>query len=144
MARAQEALRSGKALEKFCEMIAQQGGPDRLTDHRHLLPKARYQMPVKSHHQGYVVKVDARQVGLAACALGCGRTRVEDTVDPAVGLVFEKKVGNQVAVGETLLTIYYNDEKHLASAQGYLENAIEVDLRIKAGNFPLIKGTIGG
>lgn len=103
-------IENGKATEKFKEMIRNQGGDDRVVDQPELLPQARYVFDVPSKHTGVVSEMVADQIGIAAMLLGAGRRTKEDTIDYAVGLYLNKKVGDTVSEGESLVTIYANRE----------------------------------
>lgn len=112
-----EILESGQAFAKFREFIAAQGGDTRHIDDPTLLPQAQYQKVVPSPRTGYIAGIDAREVGLTGVELGAGRAKKGDPVDPAVGIVFNRKVGAQVTEGEPLLTIHANDEARLVAAR---------------------------
>lgn len=105
------ALISGKALAKFKEMIRNQGGDETVVDHPTRLLTAPYQIPVRAKKAGIVTKLVANELGIAAMMLGAGRKTKEETIDHAVGLKLHKKVGERVAIGETLLTIYSRTEE---------------------------------
>ncbi|MEO1768675.1 MULTISPECIES: pyrimidine-nucleoside phosphorylase [Enterococcus] len=105
-----KALDSGKALEKFREMIEDQGGDSSVVDHPEKLLTARYQSELPAKETGYVTKLVANEIGIAAMLLGAGRKTKEDAVDHAVGIKLHKKIGEEVVAGESLLTIYANTE----------------------------------
>ena len=105
------ALISGKALAKFKEMIRNQGGDETVVDHPTRLLTAPYQIPVRAKKAGIVTKLVANELGIAAMMLGAGRKTKEEAIDHAVGLKLHKKVGERVAIGETLLTIYSRTEE---------------------------------
>lgn len=105
------ALTSGKALAKFKEMIRNQGGDETVVDHPTRLLTAPYQIPVRAKKAGIVTKLVANELGIAAMMLGAGRKTKEEVIDHAVGLKLHKKVGERVAIGETLLTIYSRTEE---------------------------------
>lgn len=109
-AKLQEALESGAALEKFKEMIRNQGGDAAVVDHPERLLTAKYEFDLPALQEGVVTKIVANEVGVAAMLLGAGRKTKEDRIDYAVGLKLHKKVGDPVAEGESLLTIYANSE----------------------------------
>ena len=109
-AKLQEALESGAALEKFKEMIRNQGGDVAVVDHPERLLTAKYEFDLPALQEGVVTKIVANEVGVAAMLLGAGRKTKEDSIDYAVGLKLHKKVGDPVAEGESLLTIYANSE----------------------------------
>jgi pyrimidine-nucleoside phosphorylase len=114
--RSADLISSGKALEKFRQMIELQGGDPRVVDEPKLLPQAKKSVQVKSPGAGYISGMQCEQIGTACVILGGGRERKEDAVDPAVGIVLHKKVGDAVNADEPLATIHYNDETRAARA----------------------------
>lgn len=122
-----EKLESGAAFAKFDEMVRAQGAPAGWQDK---LPAARYAEDIKAESEGVIIKMDAYKIARAAAALGAGREKVEDTVDPAAGVILRKKVGDAVTAGETILSLYYNDPKLLPSAVVYAREAIEVGKQV--------------
>ena len=104
--RVNAAIGDGRGFLKLCEIVEAQGGdPDALADPA-LLPRAREVREVASRARGLVQAIDAEAIGLAAMALGAGRSRLEDRVDPAAGLLVHKKVGDPVEPGEPLATLH--------------------------------------
>jgi len=114
-------ISSGQALEKFRQMVELQGGDGGVIDHDNRLPQARHTLPVCSAKAGYLASMQCEQIGTACVILGGGRERKEDSVDPAVGIVLHKKVGDRVAAGEPLATIYYNAEAPGTRARQLIE-----------------------
>lgn len=107
----QEVIKNGKAIEKFKTLIEAQGGESSVVDHPEKLASAPYQIALPALKSGYVSKIIADQIGIAAMQLGAGRATKEDIIDPAVGIVLHKKVGDKVTEGEALLTIHANTDK---------------------------------
>ncbi|MCO6545524.1 MAG: pyrimidine-nucleoside phosphorylase [Gilliamella sp.] len=107
----QEVIKNGKAIEKFKTLIEAQGGDSSVVDHPEKLASAPYQIALPALKSGYVSKIIADQIGIAAMQLGAGRATKEDIIDPAVGIVLHKKVGDKVTEGEALLTIHANTDK---------------------------------
>ena len=107
----QEALESGKALAKFKEMIQNQGGDPAIVEHPERILTARYTMELPAKQSGVVSKIVANELGIAAMMLGAGRKTKAEDIDHAVGLKLHKKIGDTVTKGESLLTIYSNDEE---------------------------------
>ena len=103
---AEDALRDGRALAAFKQLIAAQGGDPSVVDNPQLLPQAEYKIPVTATAAGYVTAIDTNALGLAVMQLGGGRAKKDDALDLAVGLVLHKKVGTPVAEGETLAMIH--------------------------------------
>ncbi|MGM0183224.1 pyrimidine-nucleoside phosphorylase [Enterococcus sp. AZ150] len=105
-----EALESGRALEKFKEMIHNQGGDASIVDEPEKLLTARYEIAVPAKKSGVIQQMVANELGIAAMMLGAGRKTKEDEIDHAVGLKLHKKVGESVSEGVVLLTIFSNTE----------------------------------
>ncbi len=101
-----EKIQSGAALNKFKEFIHNQHGNERVVEDLSLLPQAAKQVPVKSPEAGYLKQIRAEAIGVAAMTLGAGREAKDSLIDPAVGVVLEKKIGDQVKDGETLAMIH--------------------------------------
>ena len=121
----QEALESGKALAKFKEMIQNQGGDPTIVEQPERILTARYTMELPAKQSGVVSKIVANELGIAAMMLGAGRKTKEDDIDHAVGLKLHKKIGDTVTKGESLLTIYSNDEE-ISSVIELLYKNIEI------------------
>src|SRR5262249_32615210 len=103
-------IASGEALRKFREMVTLQTGDARVVDDPKRLPQAQHTLDVPAPKAGYVAAIQCEQVGIACVILGGGRERKEDAVDPGVGFVLHKKVGDQVATGEPLCRLHYNSK----------------------------------
>jgi pyrimidine-nucleoside phosphorylase len=138
-----ELISSGKALEKFRQMVELQGGDARVIDDAKRLPQAQRAMEVTSAKAGYVGSIQCEQVGTACVILGGGRERKEDSVDPAVGIVLHKKVGDEVAAKEPLATIYYNAEAKAEQARQLIESSYVVTDAAPSIKRPLIHRIIG-
>lgn len=103
-----EVIRNGKALEKFKEFIQNQGGDPSVVDHPDRLPKAQYLIELPAQQDGVVAELVADEIGTAAMLLGAGRATKESEIDLAVGLMLNKKVGDTVKKGDSLVTIHAN------------------------------------
>jgi pyrimidine-nucleoside phosphorylase len=119
-----EALASGRALQKFREIIANQGGDIAVVDRYDRLPAAPRTAPVKAQGGGYVTALDAEAIGRAAMVLGAGRDRVEDAVDHAVGAMICKKPGEPVQPGEPVVELHYREPSRLGAALALVQTAI--------------------
>lgn len=125
--RVKHALASGQGLEKLREIIAQQGGdPEVIEDYRRF-PRAPQRMLVRAPRPGYVTSIDAELVGRASVVLGAGRNRVEDAVDPAVGLVLHVKEGEVVQAGAPLVELHYGLKSRLEEAMRLLAQAFVIE-----------------
>jgi pyrimidine-nucleoside phosphorylase len=121
-----QALSSGRARQAFRRMIEAQGGDTAAFDDRRKLPRAGLQRPVAAETDGYVSRFDALTVAHASTILGAGRERKDDPIDLSVGVMVEARVGDQVARGQPLATLYANDESRLAEAARVLRGAIDL------------------
>ena len=122
--RLQESLDTKKALAKLAELILAQGGDPRVIEDPDRLPQPRAVIPVKAETAGFVRTLDALAVGMSSKILGAGRLVKEAPLDPSIGIILRKKVGDKVDQGETLAELYTdNDPDKLASARERLEKA---------------------
>ncbi|MEQ1727285.1 MAG: thymidine phosphorylase [Vicinamibacterales bacterium] len=120
------AIASGEALERFRRIIEEQGGNPRVVDDYSLLPTAPSRHQVRAARAGYVARLDAELIGRASVLLGAGRDRVEDAVDPAVGLVIIAKPGTQVSAGDAILELHYREPAKLDAALTLISRAITI------------------
>ena len=118
----QEVIKNGKAVEKFKTLIEAQGGDSSVVDNPEKLASAPYQIALPALKSGYVSRIIADQIGIAAMQLGAGRATKEDVINPSVGIMLHKKVGDKVAEGEALLTIHANTDKIGAIKQKLYDN----------------------
>jgi pyrimidine-nucleoside phosphorylase/thymidine phosphorylase len=136
-------IASGKALDRFRQMVELQGGDPQAIDDPKKLPQAQHTTILSSPRSGYLASLQCEQVGTACVILGGGRERKEDAVDPAVGIVLHKKVGDAVATGEPLATIYYNAETRATRARQLLEQSYQITDSPVREKRPLIHRVIG-
>lgn len=126
-----EVIASGKALETLKVFLKAQGGDESVVDHPERMPQAAHTFELAADEEGYVSEIVADEIGTAAMILGAGRATKESEIDLAVGLMLNKKVGDQVAKGESLVTIYSNTEnvddvkKKIRDAYTISKNAVE-------------------
>ena len=118
-------LETGAPLGRFARLIEAQGGDPIVADDPGRLPVAPVQVSFPSPGAGWL-EIHARLVGLASVELGAGRRRFDDAVDPTVGFEFHRVAGDQVAEGETLVTIHAADTAGAARAANRLAEAIEL------------------
>ncbi|MEB8264890.1 pyrimidine-nucleoside phosphorylase [Mammaliicoccus sciuri] len=126
-----EVIHNGKALEKFKVFLENQGGDGSVVDDVTKLPQAQYTFEVKAETSGYVSHIVADEIGVASMLLGAGRATKDDIIDLAVGLVLNKKVGDKVEAGESLVTIYVNQEDVKDVEAKILENITISDEQVK-------------
>ncbi len=105
---AEKALADGSGLKKFAEIIAAQGGDPKVCEDLDRLPKAQFTEPLCAEKSGYIQAVDTKEVGIGALVLGAGREKKEDAIDPGVGLMLKKRVGDKIEAGEPLMIIHHN------------------------------------
>ncbi len=103
----------------------QDGNPD-IVDNPDLLPQAPVRHEVKVSQSGYLSAIAARQLGLAALGLGAGRLKKSDTIDPAVGIILHKRVGDQLAQGDLLAVVHAARESAAAEAERQILEAIAI------------------
>jgi thymidine phosphorylase len=120
------ALSSGRALEKFREIIAEQGGDPRVVDDYSRLPTAPGRTAFTASCSGYLTRLDAELVGRATMVLGAGRDRVEDVIDPAVGAKLMAKTGDPVRAGDVVVELVYRDPARLDTALELLRSACQI------------------
>jgi thymidine phosphorylase len=123
---ARELISSGRAMEKFREIVRLQGGDVRAIDQPRRLPRAKYRQDVFSPASGWVTAMDCEAIGRACAVLGGGREKKEDKIDPAVGLVVHKKIGDAVQKGEPLCTLHYNARARRDAALLLLRQAWQI------------------
>lgn len=117
-----EVIENGKALSKFKEFIAAQGGDASFADHPEKLPEASLKIEVPSPASGYVQHIACDEIGICSLILGGGRETKESDIDLSVGIVLQKKVGDQVKEGESLAVIHANDpEKAKIAKERFLK-----------------------
>jgi len=121
-----DAINSGRALLKFEEIVAAQGGDTGVVRDPTRLPHAAREEVFAAKRDGVVQSVDPRGVGYGVIALGGGRRNMEDRVDPSVGFVITAKPGHHVTKGQSLATIHARNEDDLAQGRSVLEKAIVI------------------
>lgn len=123
---AEKTIASGKALLKFQQMVELQGGDPRVVDDPARLAVAPHKVDVVSSSGGFVSAIACESVGTACVILGGGRERKEDSVDPAVGIVVHKKIGDAVGQGEALCTIHCHSDAQAAGAKKLLQESYTI------------------
>ena len=137
----QEAISSGRALDKLREFIDNQGGNSKVVDDYSLLPQAKEIMEIKSPKKGYIKKIEAEEVGVSAMILGAGRETKEDELDLSAGIVLTKKVSDFVEEGETIAYMHYNKlDKIEVSKERFLNAYTISDEKVDEGK--LVYGVV--
>ena len=123
---AQQKLLDGSGYRKFKEVIEAQGGNPKVLDQFELLPNATGVREIASPRAGYISVIDAEGIGRASSMIGAGRNTKEDSIDPAVGVILEVKVGNKVEAGAVLCRLYYTGEENVEEASQQIEDAFRI------------------
>jgi len=124
--RAEKALNSGQAYQKFLEMVRNQGGDLQMIENPDRYDKAGHIYPVTAEETGFVQSIDTFHIGMAAMELGAGRRRVTDRIVPEVGIEIEKKIADSVSKGENLAVIHATDEESWQSAAETVRRAFVI------------------
>ncbi len=124
----QQAIENGAGLSKLRAMIHELGGDETLLTLEGMdkLCRVKRQVPVTAEKSGYVIGMQAELIGRAAQVLGAGRETKVDVIDPAVGLIMHKRVGDPIQAGEAICTLYVNDEKNLDDAISTMKEAVQI------------------
>jgi pyrimidine-nucleoside phosphorylase len=128
-ARLASLLDGGDALTKFAQMVEAQGGDRRVVEDSRRLPAAPVQVSADASSSGVVASIEGQAVGLAAMGLGAGRAAKDDRIDPAVGIVLARKVGDPVTQGEPLAAVHAADRESAAAAVRRITAAYRIDLQ---------------
>ncbi|MHC6178869.1 pyrimidine-nucleoside phosphorylase [Clostridium sp. JNZ X4-2] len=125
-----EAVKSGRALDKFKVFLKNQGGDSSIVDNTERLPQAKYKIDVPAGKSGVVSDIEADEIGMAAMLLGAGRSEKGDIIDLAAGLVMHKKIGDRVKEGDALVTIYSN-RKDVEDVKTKIYGNISINSEVK-------------
>lgn len=123
------AIANGRGAGRMRQIVRAQGGDARTIDEPDRLPQAKHQVAIPATKSGYVTAADALDLGLAAVAMGAGRTRADQSVDPRVGIVVNAKPGEAVKRGEPLCTLHVNDPDVDESLRRRIAGAFEIGAR---------------
>ncbi len=122
-----EQIRNGKGLEKFREMLAQQGGDVRIIEEKSRLPLSAVRMEVKAEKSGCITAMDTAMIGRASQETGAGRVFKGQPIDLGAGIIMKKRLGDGIATDETLAIVYSESEEKCRSAAGFLQKAIQIE-----------------
>lgn len=125
MNKLKDAVNSGRALDKFKELVKAQGGDETSLDDYSKFATPKYKVEVKSEKSGYIKKVDAYKIAYGCKLLGAGREKKTDDIDYSVGIYLNKKSGEKCDSGEVLYTIYSNDEAKTKLAKDICDEAFD-------------------
>jgi pyrimidine-nucleoside phosphorylase len=124
--RLEETVRSGRALERFAAMTEAQGGDPRVVEDYARLPTARVTQEYRATREGVIVEIPPRRIGHTIIALGGGRSRTDDVIDPGVGLLLPVKPGDRVREGDLLAVIHAKSSEDAERARQALDAAIVI------------------
>lgn len=134
-------LNSGKAFDKFLEIVKAQGGDITYLKNPEKYPKPRFHKKIKLINEGYLSFVDTYEVGMAAIDLGAGRLKKEDKIDPKAGIIFNHKIGDKVSKGDVIAELFSDSNEKIKLAEHRITNAIRLsDKKVRPLN--LIKEII--
>ncbi len=123
---AQGKLLDGSGYQKLKEVIAAQGGNPQVLDRFELLPNATGAQEITTSRGGYISAIDAELIGQASAMIGAGRNTKDDSIDPAVGVILEVKVGQKIEAGSILCRLYHTGDEHLEEAAELVEDAFRI------------------
>jgi len=123
---AEEMIATGRARDKFQQVVKQQDGDPRAVEDPSRLPRARKNETIRSSRAGFVSRIACEQLGRACVILGGGREKQDDVIDPSVGVALQKKVGDPIGLGDALCVVHYNAEPRLREALALLERSFTV------------------
>jgi pyrimidine-nucleoside phosphorylase len=122
----QRLLESGKAYEKFLELVQAQGGELSVIEHPESYPTSQHHQVINCERAGYIHSIDALTIGLMAMEIGAGRKKISDTIDYGAGLILQIKVGDYVAKGEPLAEIFYSKDIAFERVRETIDEAIDI------------------
>ncbi len=143
LARCEKALDSGAALKRFIKVVELQGEDPRSIEEPERLPVGEHSLDVLADQGGYVTGIDAMAIGRATVALGAGRLRSEDDVDPGAGVIMHRKPGEAVGKGERLATLLASDASRLEPAARHAGGGYEIGPEPPAARAGLIMEEVG-
>ena len=120
-----ENINNKKALNKFKELIKNQGGDVSYIEDTSKFEKAKYIIPIKSEKIGYIKSMDNEKIGYISSSLGAGRLKKEDKINDKVGIIINKKIGDKVNVGDVLGFIHSDDIEVGNNAVKEMQNCYE-------------------
>ena len=137
----EEAIVSGKALEKLAAMVKAQGGDESYVYDTSLFEKAEFSREIKALRGGFISHMDAEAVGVACAKLGAGREKKGDGIDSGAGIMLLKKTGDKVSEGEVIAVMYTSDVTKFAEAEKTFLSSVEYSDKEPERN-PLIMGKV--
>jgi len=137
----EELVKSGKAFDKFLEIVKMQNGNTYFLENPNRYPKSNYSESIKAEKSGYLQKVDNYQIGMAALELGAGRKTKADKIDPAAGIIFNPKIGDKIKKGEEIAKIFTNKKEKIDEVKKMIPDSLTFS-STKINSVKLIKSII--
>ena len=139
--RVEEVIASGEAFNKLVEMVENQHGDSSVIKDTNLFEKASIEHKVLAKEEGYISHIDSEACGIASVVLEAGRETKESDIDYASGIILNKKLGEEVKVGDVLATLYTNNKSKVTPAEEIIYKAYRVE-KVKPQERPLILAKI--
>ncbi len=121
-----EMIKSGKAFDKFLEIVEAQNGNTFYIKNPEKYPSSKFSQKIQFTQNGYVEKIDTYKIGIAALELGAGRKTKEDKIDPKAGIIFKAKLGNRVKKNDIIAEVFSDNEAGIERAAGLISGAVSV------------------
>jgi pyrimidine-nucleoside phosphorylase len=137
----EEIIKSGRAYNKFLEIVKLQKGETFYLENPEKYPKTKFFESILAEKNGYLEKVDNYQIGMSALELGAGRKTKEDKIDPGAGIIFKPKIGDRVKKGEEIAIIFTNKKEKIDEVKKTVVNALQFSSN-KVNPVKLIKSII--
>lgn len=138
----QKMVSSGKALDKFKQIVELQNGDISFLDNPMKYPKSKYHEKIYSQKTGYLKSIDNYEIGMASVELGGGRIKKEDIIDPKAGIVFYPKIGNKLKKGELIAEIFTDKKNKVDEIKNKILSAVSLSTE-KVLPVKLIKKQVG-
>ncbi len=122
-------IESGKAFEKFLDITKAHGGDISYIKNPDKYPKSKFKKEVISKASGYISEIDNFRIGVSASELGAGRITMEDKIDPKAGIIFHKKIGDEIKKGEVIAELFTDKNSVLPEVAKKISNAIKITSR---------------
>jgi pyrimidine-nucleoside phosphorylase len=122
--RSKEMIDTGKAWDKFLEILREQNGDVEMVERPDSYPKAKHSVAITLSKDGYIASMNSLELGLISVTLGAGRQKVDDVIDPAAGIVIHKKRGDWIHKGEAVMTVYSEKMIHIEETVNRLQKAV--------------------
>ena len=117
---------SGKALDKFLEMVETQGGNPETIEQYKKLHLPQYNGEITADKSGFIQSINTYEIGLATVVLGCGRAKLSDSIDPSAGMEFMKKTGEDIQKGKPIIRCFNSDKSKLQNTLKRLKSVIQI------------------